>query len=526
MHLTIRKKLYGLGFLGLLFTVAVGITGVRGISQVAGGIDDVSRTSSAIRNHIEASIFLDLSRADVSKILTTTEDAQDTAVSELESHLKLLSGRLATTNSLAQDTETRTALDQEIKLSDQYVQTASEISDLRTKPAEAGPLLGPFLQGYQDLRNMMDTTNDTLESGSKRAQAQAVAVVGHSRRSIILFCVASSVLLFGIAFTTARQITRRLASVIGNLKQLAAGDLTKQVKDSGQDELGEMAHWLNDAMAKFQITIARVASSAENVTAAVEGLNSVSQQMTANSEETTSRANIVTTSTEQVSSTLQTVATATEDMNSSIQEIAKNINQAAMIAGQAMQIADSTNITVSKLGDSSTEIGAVIKVITSIAQQTNLLALNATIEAARAGEAGKGFAVVANEVKELAKQTAKATEDISHKIQAIQLNTAESVQAIAKISETIIKINDISRTISVGIDEQNSTTNEIARNISEGARGSSEITNNISGVAQAAQSTSAEARNVQTATNDLRDMSSKLKELVSQFKYLTVGAAA
>jgi len=173
---------------------------------------------------------------------------------------------------------------------------------------------------------------------------------------------------------------------------------------------------------------------------------------------------------------------------------------------------------VSKLGDSSTEIGQVIKVITSIAQQTNLLALNATIEAARAGEAGKGFAVVANEVKELAKQTGKATEDISRKIEAIQADTKAAVDAIASISAVIKQVNHISGTIATAVEEQSATTNEMARNVSEAAQGSNEITRNVSGVAEAAQGTSLGASDTQKASQQLLGTSTELRRLIEQFK--------
>ncbi len=173
---------------------------------------------------------------------------------------------------------------------------------------------------------------------------------------------------------------------------------------------------------------------------------------------------------------------------------------------------------MSKLGDSSTEIGQVVKVITSIAQQTNLLALNATIEAARAGEAGKGFAVVANEVKELAKQTAKATEDISRKIEAIQGDTKNAVGAIGHISEVIKQVNDISNTIASAVEQQNATTNEMARNVGEAAKGSGEITRNIAGVAEAAESTTHGAADSLKAAQSLAKMATDLRELVQKFK--------
>jgi methyl-accepting chemotaxis protein len=205
-------------------------------------------------------------------------------------------------------------------------------------------------------------------------------------------------------------------------------------------------------------------------------------------------------------------------MGSSIKDIAKNATEAAKIATSAVKVAESTNVTVGKLGDSSAEIGQVIKVITSIAQQTNLLALNATIEAARAGEAGKGFAVVANEVKELAKETAKATEDISRKIEAIQTDTKAAVDAIGSISAVINQINDISSTIATAVEEQNATTNEMSRNVGEAAHGSGEITKNIGGVAEASQSTARGATDTQKAVEQLVEMSAQLRGLVGQFK--------
>ncbi|MGC3961406.1 MAG: PAS domain-containing methyl-accepting chemotaxis protein [Verrucomicrobiota bacterium] len=271
------------------------------------------------------------------------------------------------------------------------------------------------------------------------------------------------------------------------------------------------------AEANLKNTVTIVNQNSQAIASAAEELTATSQQMSTNSEETATQANVVAAASEQVSKNVATVATSAEEMSASVKEIAKNATEAAKVATEAVKVASDTNKTVTKLGESSTEIGKVIKVITGIAQQTNLLALNATIEAARAGEAGKGFAVVANEVKELAKQTATATEDISGKIEAIQNDTKAAVVAIDQISRIINKINDIQNTIASAVEEQTATTNEIARNASEAAQGSSEISKNISNVSGAAKNTTQGANDTLTAATELAKLAADLKSVVERY---------
>ena len=316
----------------------------------------------------------------------------------------------------------------------------------------------------------------------------------------------------------AEELKQKVDSISRVVAAAAAGDLTHEVSVSGQDVIGQMGEGLARFFKDLRGSISAISQNSQSLANASEELSSTSQQMSANAEETSTQANVVSASAEQVDKNLQTVATGTEEMSASIKEIAKNAHESAKVATAAVKVADDTNQIVSKLGDSSIEIGQVIKVITSIAQQTNLLALNATIEAARAGEAGKGFAVVANEVKELAKQTAKATEDISRKIEAIQGDTKGAVGAIGQISSIIKQVNDISNTIATAVEEQNATTNEMARNVGEAAKGSGEISKNIGGVAEAAKSTSHGANDSLKASQALAKTATELRELVQRFK--------
>jgi len=258
--------------------------------------------------------------------------------------------------------------------------------------------------------------------------------------------------------------------------------------------------------------------NAQTLSSASEELTANSQQMVSNAEETSAQAGVVSAAAQQVSSNVQTVANGTEAMSTSIREIAKNAQDAAKVAAIGVKAADTATGTISKLGESSAEIGKVIKTITSIARQTNLLALNATIEAARAGEAGKGFAVVANEVKELAKETAKATEDISQKIETIQADTKHAVAAISEINDVINKINDYQNTIASAVEEQTATTAEITRNVGEAAKGSSEIAQNIVGVADAARNTTLGANDTEKAALELAKLAATLQRTATSIQ--------
>ncbi|MBI9016706.1 MAG: methyl-accepting chemotaxis protein [Phycisphaerae bacterium] len=381
------------------------------------------------------------------------------------------------------------------------------------------------------------------------AKSQAIAAEIKSQiQQIVISTVLICIVLSFLTMYVANKIAKPIKNASDMLKDIAQGegDLTKRLVIDSNDEMGELSKWFNVFVEKIQNIIIQITGNAAIVSSSSTELSATAAQMSSGAEEMTNQSVSVSAaaeemsvnmvgmakSTEEMSASIRMVAAAVEEMTASVSEIASNAEQAATVADEASVLATSSNEKIDQLGLAADEIGKVIEVIQDIAEQTNLLALNATIEAARAGDAGKGFAVVANEVKELAKQTAEATNEISERIGAIQSTTTESVESISKISEVIKKVNDVSRSIAAAVEEQSATTGEIAqsvssvatvsdtvsRSISESASASQEITKNITGVDAAARQTAQSSAQTQVASTELSKLSEELHGLVGQFK--------
>jgi methyl-accepting chemotaxis protein len=365
-----------------------------------------------------------------------------------------------------------------------------------------------------------------VEQGIQQARA-FVAAEEHAARdaesAAMLEILLGTALLMLLSIIGGKALLGAISNGLGRTQRLFAAiterDLTRKIESDTADEFGQMITMANAALESMRTLLRATSEQSESLAAASEELKVVSEHMSANAEETAAQAHVVTAAAEQVSASVRAMSTSTDGLNASVRDISRSTGEASDASTRAVSLAESANTAVQRLGESSVGISKIVRVINSIAEQTNLLALNATIEAARAGEAGKGFAVVANEVKDLAAETARATEDIARRIETIRVDTQGAVHAITEIRSFIGKMNEVQSSIVSAITQHGAATDEIARSVAEGVRGTTEISSNIGGVAEAARNTSSGASDTRNAASELARMASELRRALGQFSF-------
>ncbi|MEZ0493239.1 methyl-accepting chemotaxis protein [Kineococcus sp. TBRC 1896] len=419
----------------------------------------------------------------------------------------------------AADPAERATLDRiEAQVSTWFTALEAEYAQYATDPAGATAV---SFGANRDLRKGYETAiaeetqraSDALAGGREFAR-----IVDHAQVSVLGVLAGGLLLAVVVAVVIGRSIVAPLRHVTGVLQEVAAGDLTVTAGLRSRDEIGTMAQALDEATGGFRRVLQRITATAGEVSASADELATVSAGLSERARVSGDQAHTVASATEEISVSVETVAAAGEEMTAAIGEIAASTTEASSTASAAVTSAAEAGHTLERLSASSREIGDVVKLITSIAEQTNLLALNATIEAARAGEMGKGFAVVAGEVKELAQQTARATDDITARVLATQSDAAAAATAIGGIGDVIARIDALQATIAAAVEEQSATTAEMVRNVHEVSGGSREIAANVSGLADAATRTTADATGTARTAGDLQTSAAALRDLVSSYR--------
>jgi methyl-accepting chemotaxis protein len=365
----------------------------------------------------------------------------------------------------------------------------------------------------------LDTLTGFADAEAKHTDSAARTAENRQRVLVLIVSFAAVIVAVLVGLLIAEAVLRPVRRVRGVLAGLADGDLTGDPQVGSRDEVGQMAAALVSANTALRHTVGIIVRSAGTLSSAAGQLADSSRHVVRRVTDSATQASGVATSAESASRSITTVTDGAAEMSAAISEIARRADQAARVASSAVGVVTETSATVEDLGHSSADIEQVLKTITSIAQQTNLLALNATIEAARAGEAGKGFAVVAGEVKDLAQQTASATEDIARRITAIQTSSTDATRAISRIGEVINEINDHQAAIAAAVEEQTATTGEMGRSMAEAADASTSIAATITTVAGAARETESEVVESLKVISTVTEVSGDLEAAVQRFRY-------
>ncbi|HVQ94430.1 MAG TPA: methyl-accepting chemotaxis protein [Mycobacteriales bacterium] len=513
----VAQKMTLLAGLGLLAAIAVSAVSIAGASGVRTARADDARANTAAQLVLRLDTRASELKVDGYKAIVRPDPREELA-------------------ELADDTAAPREFLAELNALGLTGQGAAEIVDLTAKYEVYIAAIDKFVRAaiadqvktrakWEDIQTANDITDDAVDAAkdalTARAAAAGIAVDNAASRIVrtaILSLVLAVLVLSVAGWLLARSIVGPLKRTVAALRQVGEGDLTGHLAVTGGGEVAEMSEALNATVARVRGTLTSIAAASDQMAEASGDLSGLAGALESGARQTSEQAGIVLVAADRVSGNIRTVAAGAEQMSASIQEIAQNAGHAQDVATEAVDAAAGATETVSRLGESSNQIGDVVKAITAIAEQTNLLALNATIEAARAGEAGKGFAVVASEVKDLAQETAVATGNIARRVEAIQAETGGAIEAIAGISAVIGRISDYQTTIAAAVEEQTATTNEMSRNVAQAADSSSEIATNIGGVATATDETTARVGEARTAASRVQQTSTTLRELLAHFQ--------
>lgn len=510
-----RLAVLGIVMVGLSFVVGgIGFT-------MTGRLADQSAEAVAVANLratvIDAQHTVAVVYADAHVLKGADAETREAALTEMDEHAAEMRESVETLK------QARVGADIDAQMATAFLPAVGSVLDQvdavdATKGAVSTAQIAAFDAAWGTFDEVSDKLGTAFDELVDSEEATTATRASQTRTSILIVGLIVILAAAGMTALSWRAIAPPVHRTRELLDRVAAGDFTQRLEVRGRDDLSDMATALNSTLDQMDAALRTISAEADSLHGASTQLTDVSRRMAGSAQRVRTEAGSASQEVGNVDENVQAVAASTEQVHASVTDIARNAADGAGIVNEAVDFARSANGTISKLGDSSNQIGEVAKVITSIAEQTNLLALNATIEAARAGESGKGFAVVAGEVKELAQQTALATENIGSRIAAIQSDSAATAEALEQIGGTIGRIAEIQTMIATAVEQQTAATGEIGHHATRAAAGTGGITTRIGVVAESAADTSAAAGETERAAADLATTSVKLRTIVQKFR--------